>query len=315
MVRESEKKSTESITSVGHDDSGVVLRIADREFSNQDLKNFFAAQYAEITMNGQAENSYLLSRLFDSFVENKLILFHAESQDVTVDKAEVQEYLKVIDKQEMKTDPGVVDDLVKVQKHLFFRVYKDISVSDAEIERYYQDNLEDFRRGEEIMLHQILYRDKKKALKTRDRLIHEPQSFEEIARAESEAPDARQGGEMGYFERGQLPKEMESVVFSLKLQEISPVVESPYGFHIFKVTRRKRERLLYLTVVRDEVYNKLLSDKLSRAYEEYLLKLREEVGVSIFHERLFFKYQDQQQGVQQDEKTDLSRFGYFSVFS
>ena len=71
---------------------------------------------------------------------------------------------------------------------------------------------------------------------------------------------------MGFFEKGMLPQEMEEVVFSLKVNEISPIVESPYGFHLFKVTRKRKSRMQLLAAVKDEIKSKLLSAKLTAAY-------------------------------------------------
>jgi len=271
------------------EDTAVVLTIADREFSNEDLKRFLKIQYPEISMP-EAGNEQILARIFDNFVENQLILFQADKKEVSVVEEEIREYMSILNQDQLEGDIQIIEDLVRVQKHLFFYVYKDIKVNEKDIEQYYQENLDDFRKKEEIELKQILYREKKKALKAREKLVHEPRLFEEIARAESESPDAHKGGLMGFFERGLLPREMENVVFSLKLNEISPVVESPYGFHIFKVTGRKRERLLYMSVVRDEIYNKLLSEKLSYAHADYLNRLREEIAVTTYTDNLFFPY-------------------------
>ena len=93
--------------------------------------------------------------------------------------------------------------------------------------------------------------DREKLLKIRSELLKQPSRFEEIARSESISPEAANGGAMGFFEKGMLPQEMEEVVFSLKVNEISPIVESPYGFHLFKVTQKRKARMQLLADVKD----------------------------------------------------------------
>jgi parvulin-like peptidyl-prolyl isomerase len=83
---------------------------------------------------------------------------------------------------------------------------------------------------------------------------------------------------------------MENVVFSLKINEISPVVESPYGFHIFKITKRKSKRTLYLSAVREEIRKKILSEKMRTAFEVFLNNLKQNTQITIIHQNLFFNY-------------------------
>jgi parvulin-like peptidyl-prolyl isomerase len=103
--------------------------------------------------------------------------------------------------------------------------------------------------------------------------------------------EASKGGYMGYFEKGTLPKDMEDVVFSLQPYTISPVVESPYGFHIFKVTKKKRGRLLFQKTVKSEIKNKLLSEKLRQAYRKFLDQAKQTVKINVNHDQLYFDYQ------------------------
>ncbi len=70
---------------------------------------------------------------------------------------------------------------------------------------------------------------------------------------------------MGLFELGDLPKEMENVVFSLRPYVISPVTESEFGFHIFRVTQKMNKRVMYISKARPIIKNKILSDKFVRA--------------------------------------------------
>ena len=71
--------------------------------------------------------------------------------------------------------------------------------------------------------------------------VKENGNFEELAKKYSEDhSNAGIGGDLGYFSRGGMIKEFEDVAFSLNVGEISDVVESKHGYHIIKITDKKR---------------------------------------------------------------------------
>lgn len=282
-------------------DKKVILTIASSSLTNQDLKNFIKLQYADIF--DQKNDGKLLSRLFDVFCEQQIILFKANQDGTQVEADEIASYLKEVQsrRQDLAVDPALIRGVLKVQKYLLANAYKDIEVSDAEVAGYYEANLKEFQRNEEIQLFQIMLKDRDKLLAIRSELLKQPSRFEEIARSESVSPEAANGGAMGFFEKGMLPKEMEEVVFSLKVNEISPIVESPYGFHIFKITQIKKSRRLLLAAVKDEIKSKLLSAKMSAAYSQFLQKLKMEIPIHVDLKNLYFTYIKSDSGVTQDE--------------
>jgi parvulin-like peptidyl-prolyl isomerase len=146
-------------------------------------------------------------------------------------------------------------------------------------------------------------KDKEKAYEIRQTLLKAPKRFAEIAKKESLSMEAKNGGLMGYFEKGTLPKDMEDVVFALKLNVISPVVESAYGYHIFKVTKIKKERTLFLDRAKNEIKNKLLSDKLRWVYKNFLARLKKELDIKVKNRSLFFTYQPVKGDANDNEKT------------
>jgi hypothetical protein len=272
----------------------TILEINERKFSNHDFQQFLLIQYPDISAskgNTSPPSNHLISRLFDSFVQHKIVLYIANQHDIPIDKAELDSYLDKLGAPAEKIDKASVIDAIKVQKFLYSQVYEPVSVSDQEIRTYYNAHLEDFRKKAEVLLYQILVNKKETAVRIRGILDNNPQQFEELARKESISMEAPKGGRMGYFEEGTLPRDMEQVVFSLKTNTISPVVESSYGFHIFKITSKKQGRLLYLEKVEPEIRQKLLSEKLRDAYQNFLATARQDLSIAIKKDALYFKYQ------------------------
>jgi parvulin-like peptidyl-prolyl isomerase len=274
----------------------TVLQINEKKFSNNDYKNFLQLQYPDISTSkanpSPRASQQLISRLFDSFIQHKTVLYIADQYDIPVDETELQEYIGKLNVSKDSIDLASVIDAIKVRKYLYAKVYDPIKVSEMEIRSYYNKHLEEFRKKPEVLLYQILLKDKETALRVRGILDNNPQKFDEMAKKESISMEAKQGGRMGYFEEGTLPKDMEQVVFSLSPHTISPVVESAYGFHIFKITNKKRGRLLYLERVKPEIKRKLLSEKLRIAYQDFLSRAARDLSIAIKYNDLYFDYQN-----------------------
>jgi len=103
--------------------------------------------------------------------------------------------------------------------------------------------------------------------------------------------EASKGGEMGVFEMGQLPFEMEKVIFSLEEGELSPVVESSYGYHIFKLDKWYEPGLISEEEAASEIKIKILNDKIKQNISQNLKELKEKMGWDFYPENLSFPYQ------------------------
>lgn len=124
-----------------------------------------------------------------------------------------------------------------------------ITVSDDEVKQFYDENIEKFQGTEERRASHILIgfgvnatAEQKAAAKDKasgilDILRKSPARFEELAVKESQDPgSAAKGGDLGSFGRGAMVKPFEDTAFGLKVNEISELVESEFGYHIIKVT-------------------------------------------------------------------------------
>ena len=123
-----------------------------------------------------------------------------------------------------------------------------MNVTDAEVKQFYEENKAKFQGDEQRQASHILIgfgvtataAEKAKAKETATIILAQlkanPKRFEELATKNSQDPgSAAKGGDLGSFARGAMVKPFEDVAFKLKVDEISDLVESEFGYHIIKL--------------------------------------------------------------------------------
>ena len=159
-------------------------------------------------------------------------------------------------------------------------VYDRLEITQQEVEAYYHDNFADFKEAEEVRARQILLASEEKARQVLA-LLRQGESFAEMARLHSLSPDAAQGGDLGFFPRGQMPEEFDSVVFKLTPGRISDIVQTPYGFHLFLVEEHRKPAQPTLEEIRPRIESILLERKKESAYNDWLIRLRSKAFIKI----------------------------------
>jgi hypothetical protein len=101
--------------------------------------------------------------------------------------------------------------------------------------------------------------------------------FEEVADKYSDC--AGNGGDLGWFPRGEMVEEFEEVVFKLPMGGMSEVFRSPFGFHVVKVFGRKPAGVRPLADVKDEIIEALSRERHQQALEDYLDALRAKADI------------------------------------
>lgn len=105
--------------------------------------------------------------------------------------------------------------------------------------------------------------------------------FEDLAKTSSDGPTAAQGGDLNYFTRGMLAKELEDKVFAMKADEISEVIRTKQGYVILKVTEHQAAGIPSLKEVEPRIQEAIYVQKLNPALRVYLTKLREDAYIDI----------------------------------
>ena len=169
-------------------------------------------------------------------------------------------------------------DRLTVERLVDEVVYSRVAVTEEELQGYLDAHAGEFQEPELVHAAQIVVKDLEDARRLRDEL-HRGAKFGDLARAHSLSADARLGGDLGWFPKGVMPPEFDAVAFSLQPGQISDVVTSEYGFHLFKVLERKPARKKDLAQVRREVERRLLRDKKEKAQAAYVVALRAHASI------------------------------------
>ena len=191
---------------------------------------------------------------------------------------------------------GIDDNFLKYQfeRNLASDNYKekfnkDNSVTNDEIKKYYDENKDDFYidqvEASHILIKTIDDEDKKlsdekkaEAKKKAEEVLAKAKAgedFSELAKEYSQdTVSAKNGGDLGFFKKGEMVKPFEEAAFSMKVGEISDLVESDFGYHIIKVTDKEDRQKTFDEV--KETIRKTLQDEKCDAQVE---KLKEEAKV------------------------------------
>jgi hypothetical protein len=254
-----------------------VLLVVKTEFGNSDFR-----AYLEATGSGAKDlPAESLSRLFDTFVDEMLLLEAARERGISLSEDEKKEYVARLAVEDTPgggpeaSEPKGIFDRLLVEKYTFL-VVRDIHVEDGEIVAYYEHHKKDFLYQGRVQVSQILVDTEEKAVSVLRRLERTGEAeFRKIARGES----------LG------LPADMEKVIFALDEGRTSQIVESSYGFHVFRLDRKYPPALQTVTEAAPEIGRRILAQKMKDGLAAHLAGLKDTMTWRALPENLFFTYQ------------------------
>ncbi len=151
-------------------------------------------------------------------------------------------------------------------------------VSDGEVKAWYESHQDRYQQAEERRASHILITvnddvDQSKARVKAEEVLKEvhksPERFAELARKHSQDPgSAEKGGDLGFIGRGMMVKPFEEAVFKLRVNEVSGLVQSEFGYHIIRLTGVKPGKQRTLAEVRLEIEDELKRQTATRRFAE-----------------------------------------------
>ncbi len=168
-----------------------------------------------------------------------------------------------------------------IEAYLKAQVREQARVTPEEIEAKYREEIAQETPKEEVLVRQVFVKTREEATHILGEIRARRITLEEAARRYSTAPESENGGALDWFARGEMP-EVFDAAFDLEVGNVSEVVASDYGFHLFElIARRAPDAQVPLSVVRDRIAAEIRRSKETKAIKAIVEKLRADANVVV----------------------------------
>ncbi len=280
--------------------SVAVLRVNDTVLTDADLT--MAKRAVSMQMRGMPATSAVVTRhAVDQLIGKTLILQAARDAKITADPKEVaaavDEQRKQLGGQEAfakaLATAGITEqelaqkeaERMIVQKYVETDLTKRATVTEADAKQFYDSNPKEFEHPEQVKLRMILVKvnpqaDQKEdaTLKARAedarKRVAGGEDFAKVAAEISDDPSKSNGGEIGWVRQGLMLPELDAAVWPLKAGDVSPVLRSKFGYHVFKVEERRPAGITPFPEAKAMVMNYLQSRRIDDTLQTIIAERR-----------------------------------------
>lgn len=273
----------------------------DGKFSEQAAMQFLKSQGMKISaFRGNLRNDLILQQVDDAFGETSFVprtvidmlaRISEQQRELSVHTITPERFVSQVKidgdaaKRYYDSNPNEfrIPEQVRVEYVMLTMdaLMAGVPVDEAHVRKYYDENRAQFETRQERQASHILIavdaaasaEDKQKARTRAEELAQQlkqkPERFAEIAKAQSQDPgSAANGGDLGYFGRGTMPKPFEDAVFAMKPGEVSSPVETQYGFHIIRLAGVKGGERRSFEDTRSQIETELKRQQAGRKFAE-----------------------------------------------
>lgn len=166
-------------------------------------------------------------------------------------------------------------------------------IKDEEVKSFYDENIKRFKQPERVRARHILIKveegaddkawadAKTKIVAIRADIIKTNKDFAQAAKDSSEGPSGPRGGDLGYFTKGRMVPEFEQAAWSLKKDEISQPVKTPFGWHLIKKEDHQPDGPMPFDQIKDLLKSQLNNQKFQQSLIAYLESLRSKAKIEL----------------------------------
>lgn len=227
----------------------------------------------------------------DNLITEKLIQQEADAGGVKVSDADVDAEIALI-KENFGSDEAFTSalaqysmtlDSLKKDTKINLTIRKILepktNVTDEDVQTFYDTNKASLGTPEQIQASHILVATKEEA----DAILAELKQggdFATIAKEKSTDSSKDQGGDLGFFGKGEMVAEFEEAAFALKVNEISGVVKTEHGYHIIKKTAEKAAVVPTFEEKKEEIRKQLVATAANELSQSWMTEIREKAKIT-----------------------------------
>ena len=299
------------------DRENAVARVNGDFITREDYQRQFNIAQGQLLRQGVPIDDAGLKRLrnevLENLIDNELLFEESKRRGYAADEREINSQFDEVQAQftteqefraaleEMNYTAVAFKDAVErritLEKLIESDIAPDITVSDEESRLYYEDNPEYFVQPKQVSASHILImvedqnneQQKQEALlkiKLVQQKLRDGGDFAALAIEYSEGPSSAQGGDLGFFQSGQMVPPFEEAAFSMKVGEVSDIVETRFGYHLIKVTDIRAEVSIPYEHAKNSIDKYLTQNLIMNEIEALLTVLKDEAELERYPENM-----------------------------
>ena len=276
--------------------SPVIATFNDHEIHRDEFERFLELKMGEFDTADLSDS--IRSQMLDDYIKRWLVLDDAARLKIGIGTAEMEQTTQ--DNPQMKSTVATAANREELARDLLVEKYykqvalKDVRVSPEEVQQYIEKNQSRLTDRPGFLVREIRVQSRDEADKLRREVTEAHRDFASVARLHSDTPNTGRSG-LAHYDEGQLPDVLEKAVKQLRPGDVSPVIESNYGFHIFKLEQRTlphamEERRSKLDDRRAQLTEELIARKNQQAVDSALERLTSAASIKITDSALGFTY-------------------------
>jgi peptidyl-prolyl cis-trans isomerase C len=257
----------------------------------------------------EAQMGMMKNQVLESLIDRELLFQETKKKGIKIDPTDVadefqkikQRYDKPGEFEQLLSNMGLAESDVQrqiergmaIQQLIDKEVRAKITMGDEEVKSYYEANPQLFQQPEQVKASHILIKvnadapqeekDKaRKKIESVQKKAKKGEDFATLAKTYSEGPSGPNGGDLGYFRRGQMVKPFEDAAFNLNPNETSDIVETQFGYHLIKVVDKKPAQTVAYADVKEQLSEHLKKQRIDSEASAYIQNLRSGAKIEKF---------------------------------
>jgi peptidyl-prolyl cis-trans isomerase C len=286
--------------------NGTVISVDELNSEVDQAKRRMAQQGRPVQ---ETDDAKMKGQILDRLIEQQLLYAQSKKEGIKIADKTIDEHLAKLKarfpsqqefekalKQMNLTEASLKEKTregMAIQELITKEVASKVTISDAEVEKFYKSHPEFFKQPEQVKASHILIKSEdkddqakkdaaKKKIEDIQKKVKNGGDFASLAKEYSEGPSGKQGGDLGFFGRGQMVKPFEDAAFALEPGQVSDIVKTRFGYHLIKVTDKKAAGTVPLKDVKEKIRGYLKQQKVNTALEAYIKKLKEGAKIEKF---------------------------------